>query len=84
MALCLIGIGHHGSIPNSSPTAKILSGRYRLLPQVGRSQSPGHHHGKERAKLLWKNIICRYGIPRILVSDNGKQFDNEAFKDFCS
>ena len=32
---------------------------------------------------VWRNIICRYGIPRVLVSDNGKQFDNSAFKDFC-
>ena len=31
-----------------------------------------------------RTIICRYGIPRVLVSDNGKQFDNSAFKDFCS
>ena len=31
-----------------------------------------------------KNIICRYGIPRVLVQDNGKQFDNIAFRDFCS
>ena len=33
---------------------------------------------------MWKNIVCRYGIPRVLVSDNGKQFDNSAFKNFCS
>ena len=33
---------------------------------------------------VWRNIICKYGIPRVLVSDNGKQFDNSAFKDFCS
>ena len=33
---------------------------------------------------VWKNIICRYGIPRVLVSDNGKQFDNDTFRDFCS
>ena len=33
---------------------------------------------------VWKNIICRYSIPRVLVSDNGKQFDNDAFRDFCS
>ncbi|XP_050240791.1 uncharacterized protein LOC126689600 [Quercus robur] len=24
-----------------------------------------------------------YGIPRVLVSDNGRQFDNNAFRDFC-
>ena len=33
---------------------------------------------------VWKNIICRYRIPRVLVSDNGKQFDNSAFRNFCS
>ena len=33
---------------------------------------------------VWRNIICRDGIPRVLVSDNGKQFNNSAFKDFCS
>ena len=33
---------------------------------------------------VWRNIICRYGIPRVLVSDNGKGFDNSAFRDFCS
>ena len=33
---------------------------------------------------VWKNIICKYGIPRVLVSDNEKQFDNDAFRDFCS
>ena len=31
---------------------------------------------------VWRNIICRYGIPRVLVFDNGKQFDNSAFRDF--
>ena len=33
---------------------------------------------------LWRNIIYRYGIPRVLVSDNGKQFDNSAFMNFYS
>ena len=32
---------------------------------------------------VWKNIICRYRIPRVLVSDNGKQFNNNTFRDFC-
>ena len=33
---------------------------------------------------VWKNIICKYDIPRVLVSDNVKQFNNDAFRDFYS
>ena len=33
---------------------------------------------------MWRAIICRFGILRALVSDNGKQFDNAKFRDFCS
>ena len=38
---------------------------------------------KNVQNFVWRNIICRYGIFRVLVSDNGKQFDNNSFKDFC-
>ena len=31
---------------------------------------------------VWRFIICRFGIPRFLVSNNGKQFDNPKFRDF--
>ena len=39
---------------------------------------------KNIRSFVWKNIICRYRIPRVLVSDNEKQFDNHALRDFCS
>ena len=32
---------------------------------------------------VWKNIVCRFGVPKVLVSDNGRQFDNALFKEFC-
>ena len=31
---------------------------------------------------VWKNIVCRFGVPRVLVFDNGRQFDNVFFIDF--
>ena len=39
---------------------------------------------KNIRSFVWRCIICRFGIPRVLVLDNGKQFDNDAFQDFCS
>ena len=39
---------------------------------------------KNIRNFVWRNIIYRYGIPRVLISDNGKQFDNTCLGDFCS
>ena len=33
---------------------------------------------------VWKNIICRFGIPMTIILDNGQQFDSQGFRDFCS
>ena len=32
---------------------------------------------------VWKNIMCRFWVPKVLVSDNGRQFGNAIFRDFC-
>ena len=37
---------------------------------------------KNIRNFVWRNIICRYSIPRVLILDNGKQFDNDLFRDF--
>ncbi|XP_075645216.1 uncharacterized protein LOC142616217 [Castanea sativa] len=39
---------------------------------------------KNVQSFVWKSIICRYEIPRVLVSNNGKQFDNDSFRYFYS
>ena len=28
---------------------------------------------------VWKNIVCRFGIPNTIISNNGRQFDNPKF-----
>ena len=38
---------------------------------------------KDVRSFIWRYIICKYGIPRVLVSENGKQFNNDSFRDFC-
>ena len=30
----------------------------------------------------WKNIVCWFGIPRTIISDNGRQFNSQGFRSF--
>ena len=38
---------------------------------------------RDVTRFIWKNIVCRFGIPRSIVSDNGSQFDSRVYPDFC-
>ena len=35
-------------------------------------------------RFIWKNIITRFGVPYVLISDNGLQFNSKAFRKYCS
>ena len=37
---------------------------------------------KDVPRFIWKNIVCRFGIPRSIVSDNKTQFDSRVYRDF--
>ena len=38
---------------------------------------------RDVTRFIWKNIVCRFGIPRSILSDNGPQFDSRVYGDFC-
>ena len=35
-------------------------------------------------RFIWKNIVTRFKVPNVLISDNGLQFDSKAFWKYCS
>ena len=37
---------------------------------------------RDVTRFIWKNIVCWFGIPRSIVSDNGQQFDSRVYRDF--
>ena len=37
---------------------------------------------KDVKRFVWKNMVCRFGIPRVIIANNDPQFDGSAFKDF--
>ncbi|GJS46443.1 reverse transcriptase domain-containing protein [Tanacetum coccineum] len=36
--------------------------------------------GKEVLKFVWQNIVYRFGLPRVIMTDNGTQLVNDLFK----
>ncbi|GKD32783.1 reverse transcriptase domain-containing protein [Tanacetum coccineum] len=39
--------------------------------------------GNQIKKSVWDNIVCRFGLPGEIILDNGKQFRDDPFKDWC-
>ena len=37
---------------------------------------------KKTTDFVWRNLVYHYGIPYALVADNGRQFNNNNFKEF--
>ncbi|KAL0411988.1 UNVERIFIED_CONTAM: hypothetical protein Slati_3788500 [Sesamum latifolium] len=35
-------------------------------------------------KFVWKNIICRFGLPREIISDNDRQFQGRGMQNWCA
>lgn len=33
---------------------------------------------------VWRSIICRFNISQVIITKNGRQFDNKHFCEFCS
>ena len=34
-------------------------------------------------RFIWKNIVTRFGVSHVLISDNGLQFDSKMFRRYC-
>ena len=39
---------------------------------------------KNVQNFVWKYIIYRFGVPKVIISNNRRQFDSSSFRGFCS
>ena len=73
-----------GSFPTSVRQLKFLVVGIDYFTKWVEAEALATIMEKNIRNFVWRNIICRYGIPRLIVFDNRNQFDNSAFRDFCS
>ena len=77
------GIDIVGPLPTAIRQKKFLIVAIDYFTKWVEAESTATITGKVVQKFLEASIISRFGIPRILISDNGKQFDSSEVREYC-
>ena len=77
------GIDIVGSFPTALAQKKLLLVAMDYFSKWIEAEAFASIKDRDVTRFIWKNIVCRFGIPRTIVSDNGPQFDSQVYRDFC-
>ena len=73
-----------GSFPTAVRQLKFLVVGNNYFTKWVETEALANTTEKNVRNFVWRCIVYRFRIPRVLVSDNRKQFNNDSFRDFCS
>ena len=77
------GIDIVGPFPTAPTQKKLLLVATDYFSKWIEAEAFASIKDRDVTRFIWKNIVCRFGIPGSIVSDNGPQFDNRIYRDFC-
>ncbi|GJR03238.1 reverse transcriptase domain-containing protein [Tanacetum coccineum] len=77
------GIDIAGPFPEGSGKVKFLIVAMDYFTKWIKAKAVATITGNQVKKIVWDNIVCRFGLPGEIISDNGKQFNDNPFKDWC-
>ncbi|GJY09957.1 reverse transcriptase domain-containing protein [Tanacetum coccineum] len=77
------GIDIAGPFPEGPGKVKFLIVAMDYFTKWIEAKAVATISGGQVKKFVWDNIVCRFGLPGEIVSDNGKQFSDNPFKDWC-
>ncbi|GKA10702.1 reverse transcriptase domain-containing protein [Tanacetum coccineum] len=78
-----LGIDIAGPFPEGSGKVKFLIVAMDYFTKWIEAKAVATITGNQVKKFVWDNIVCRFGLPGEIISDNGKQFSDNPFKDWC-
>ncbi|XP_072052109.1 uncharacterized protein [Arachis hypogaea] len=78
------GLDILGPFPKAPGQVKFLLVSIDYFSKWIEAQPLAHITAEKVRSFLWKNIICRYGIPREIISDNGRQFTDHKLAAFLT
>ena len=77
------GLDIVGSFPKAVGNKKyLLVGTYYFTQWV-KVEPLANIRDMDTKRFVWKNIVTRFGVPHVLISDNGLQFDSKMFRKYC-
>ena len=77
------GIDIVGPLPAAHAQKKLLLIAIDYFSKWIEAEAFASIKDKDVTQLIWKNIVCRFGIPRSIVLDNQRQFDSRVYRNFC-
>ncbi|GJZ44840.1 reverse transcriptase domain-containing protein [Tanacetum coccineum] len=77
------GIDIAGPFPEGPGKVKFLIVAMDYFTKWIEAKAVATISGSQVKKFVWDNIVCHFGLPGEIVSDNGKQFSGDPFKDWC-
>ena len=77
------GIDIVGSLPTALAHKKLLLVPTDYFSKWVEAKAFSSIKDMDVTQFIWKNIVCRFGIPRSIVSNNGPQFDSRVYRNFC-
>ena len=72
-----------GSLPLSKGGAKYAIIAVDYFTKWAEAEPLATITTKKVINFVVRNIICRFGLPRTIITDNGTQFESKEFKEFC-
>ncbi|KAK2372840.1 hypothetical protein QL285_073931 [Trifolium repens] len=77
------GVDILGPFPASQGQVKFLLVAVDYFTKWIEAESVATISAEKVKHFYWKKIICRFGLPKFIVSDNGTQFTSEKVIQFC-
>nr|GEV02991.1 reverse transcriptase domain-containing protein [Tanacetum cinerariifolium] len=77
------GVDISGSFPEAQGKVKYLIVAVDYFTKWVKAKPIAMITGNEVKKFIWDSNVCRFGLPGEIISDNGKQFRDNPFKDLC-
>ena len=75
------GIDIVGLLPTAPAQKKLLVAIDYFSKRI-KAEAFASIKDKDVVQFMWKNIVCRFGIPQSILTDNGPQFDNGVYRNF--